>query len=348
MHQQLIETLPASWYTDHDVLAAERHAIFAQNWMLFGPEHDVAVPGSFRADTLAGAWPILVVRDQDNGLRAFHNVCRHRASMLAEDGACGQCKLIRCPYHGWTYRLDGSLYSMSDFGEAQSLDRDEYGLFPVRAEVWSGLIFVCLSDTAPDLVSWLGSIPALSETYPVPNELEYHDSFEVEGEANWKTYCDNTVEGYHLSLVHPRLTEVVDRSDIKIKSYDDGQLTAFHVKYRGSDTALRGAEGIWYYRFPGFAAVLGQSSFKVDRIEPLTASRQRSTSWGWYRGLSAREREESFAWAETIVREDLAVCESVQRNLQAGIYQSGILSPKHESHTATFQALIREAVAKQR
>lgn len=344
MKPQPIETLPASWYTDSEVLAAERRTIFSENWILFGPEHDLANPGSYRADTINGQWPILVVRDAAGKLHAFHNVCRHRASMLTADGDSGQCKLIRCPYHGWTYRLDGSLHARSDFGDSGGLDADKHALFPVRIETWNGLVFVCLSDTAPDLMTWLGSIPELSTTYPAPNELEFHDSFVVEGEANWKTYCDNTVEGYHLALVHPRLTEVVNRNDISIKSYDEGRLTVFHIKYQGSDTSLRGAEGIWYYRFPGFAAVLGQTSFKVDRIEPVTASRQRSTSWGWYRQLSAQARRDAFAWAETIVREDLSICERVQRNLQAGIYDRGVLSPKHEQHTATFQALVRSAV----
>jgi len=345
MSAAAVPTLDAEFYTSGVVLAAEREHIFAENWLLFGPAHELASPGSYRADVLAGHWPILVVRDEIGVLRAFHNVCRHRAAMLFAYGASGICKALRCPYHGWVYSLDGSLLSASDFGD-ESLDKSRYGLFPVRVEVWQGLVFVCLSERAPPLLEWLGSIPVLSQDYPAATELDYHGQFVVEGEANWKTYCDNTVEGYHLPLIHPRLTEVVARECIDICSYDDGRLVVFHVEYRGDGTSLRGAKGIWYYRFPGFAAVLGQSSFKADRIDPLGTSRQRSTSWGWYKDLTAKDRDEAFAWAKTIVEEDLSVCEQVQRNLEIGIYTRGVLSPKHERHTARFQHMIRQAVGK--
>lgn len=344
MQSNLIETLPASWYTDPDILAVEREQIFSRHWTLFGPEHEVALAGSYRADTLAGHWPVIVVRDEAGDLQAFHNVCRHRASMLVDDGETGTCKLIRCPYHGWSYRLDGTLLSMADFGCVSELDMANLSLHKIRVDTWKGLIFVCLSPETPDLMTWLGSIPELSAPYPTANDLQFHGSFTVTGNSNWKTYCDNTVEGYHLARVHPRLTDVVDRNDIEIKSYDEGALTVFHVPYRGTDTSLRGGHGIWYYRFPSFAAVLGKTSFKVDRIDPLSVSSQRSTSWGWYRDLSPEQRNDAFAWAKTIVEEDFAICSRVQRNLHSGVYDKGVLSPKHEQHTATFQALVKKAV----
>ncbi|MEM7123211.1 MAG: aromatic ring-hydroxylating dioxygenase subunit alpha [Pseudomonadota bacterium] len=339
----MTRTLPAAWYTDPAILQRERETIFRDNWALFGPEHDVAEPGSWRADTVAG-WPLVVVRHPDGHLNGFHNVCRHRAAALLSDGQTGQCSAIRCPYHGWTYDLDGSLKLTPKFGDPDGFSRDVFGLFPVRVAVWAGLVFVCLSNDAPDLTTWLGDVPDLAAPYPTTDDLDYHGSFVVDGPANWKTYCDNTVEGYHLPFVHQRLTKIVDQTETAIRSYQNGHLVVFHVGYHGLDTGVRGGGGIWFYRVPGFQAVLGPTGFKAERIDPVGPGALRSTSWAWYGGLDDKARADAFAWAETIVREDLGICQTVQQNLEAGIYDTGILSPKMETHTARLQQIVRDYV----
>ena len=247
----MTETLPASWYTDPEIAERERRAIFAANWALFGPEHEVAEPNSYVARTING-WPIILLRGRDGGLRAFHNVCRHRAAALFAAGP-GTCKgKIVCPYHGWTYEHDGRLALAPRFGE--KLDPDEAALLPVRVETWLGCVFVCIDTNAPDLVTWLGSLPELCAAYPGVEAMDYHGSFVVEGRANWKTYCDNTVEGYHLPFVHERLTRAVDGATVEIRDYDDHRLVCFHVTYRGGDAGLRGDSGLMVLplsRLPG-------------------------------------------------------------------------------------------------
>lgn len=333
-------TLPAAWYTDPAIAARERLAVFARNWLLFGPAHDVAEPGSRSARTVNG-WPIIVLRAADGTLRAFHNVCRHRAARLLEEGSGACAGKIVCPYHGWSYGQDGRLLLAPRFGE--SLDPDEAALLPVRVALWRGCIFVCVDAQAPDFASWLGPLPELCAPWPETETFEYHGSFSVEGRANWKTYCDNTVEGYHLAFVHERLARAVDGASVEIKSYHGNRLVCFHVGYRGDGAGLRGSDGLWFYRYPGFQAVLGATGFKAERIEPVGAGALRSESWAWYGGgLGANERADAFAWAETIVREDLGVCQTVQANLEAGAYDTGWLSPAMESHTAAFQALVRD------
>jgi choline monooxygenase len=338
------ETLPASWYTDAAIAERERHAIFARNWALFGPEHEVANPGDYVAQTVNG-WPIVVLRDHDGALRAFHNVCRHRAAALFGEGA-GACKTkITCPYHGWSYELDGRLALAPRFGE--KLDPEAMGLLALRVEVWRGCIFVCVDPDVPDLMTWLGSVPEFCAPYPQTDSFTYHGAFTVEGHANWKTYCDNTVEGYHLPFVHKRLSQAVEGASVEIKGHDDHRLVCFHVAYRGDGAALRGSSGLWFYRYPGFQAVIGPTGFKAERIEPVGAGSLRSKSWAWYdAAMDAGATADAFAWAESIVHEDLGICEAVQRNLEAGAYQSGLLSPAMEEHTAAFQALIRQDLAK--
>ena len=153
-------------------------------------------------------WPVVVLRDPEGALRAFHNVCRHRAAALFADGAGVCAAKIACPYHGWTYELDGRLSLAPRFGER--LDPAEVALLPVRVDTWRGCVFVCVDRDAPDLPAWLGSVPGLCAAYPETEDLAYHGAFAVEGRANWKTYCDNTVEGYHLPFVHERLARSVE------------------------------------------------------------------------------------------------------------------------------------------
>ncbi len=337
-------TLPASWYTDPAVAERERRAIFARNWALFGPAHELARPGAYVARPVNG-WPVVVLRDPEGALRAFHNVCRHRAAALFADGAGVCAAKIACPYHGWTYELDGRLSLAPRFGER--LDPAEVALLPVRVDTWRGCVFVCVDRDAPDLPAWLGSVPGLCAAYPETEDLAYHGAFAVEGRANWKTYCDNTVEGYHLPFVHERLARSVEGASVEIAGYDNHRLVCFHVTYRGTGADLRGSSGLWFHRYPGFQAVIGPTGFKAERIEPVGAGALRSLSWAWYaRDMDGDEAAESFAWAESIVREDLGVCETVQRNLEAGAYTEGRLSPDMEKHTAAFQALVRRDLSR--
>jgi choline monooxygenase len=338
----MTETLPADWYTDDAIHRRERAAIFARNWCLFGPEAEFASPGDYRAAEING-WPVFVIRGHDGALRGFHNVCRHRAAKLLADGE-GNCNMVRCPYHAWSYDLKGRLKAVAGFGGDGDFHMTDYGLFPLRVETWNGLVFFCVDNEADDLMTWLGDIPGLCEQFPGPAELDYHDSFTIDGAANWKTYCDNTVEGYHLSMVHPNLATAVIADEVEIVPHDGGRMVAFHVKYEAQGSSLRGAEGLWFYRFPGFQATLSARSFKAERIEAVGPGRLRSDNWSWFGDLSKDERGAAFEWAQEIVHEDLGICETVQRNLEVGIYKTGILSPAREGNTMLFQNLVREAV----
>ena len=152
------------------------------------------------------------------------------------------------------------------------------------------------------------------------------------------------MEGYHLNSVHPRLAEAVKKGQVEIKPYDNGELVAFHVNYADDGAELRGNLGLWAYRYPGFQIAISDNAFKIERVEATSINTTRSINWGWYRQLSDTEIDDSFAWSETVVREDLGICESVQRNLEGGIYTKGPLSPLQETNVALFQSLVKKAV----
>ena len=145
-------------------------------------------------------------------------------------------------------------------------------------------------------------------------------------------------------MVHSSLARAVIAEEVEIKPHDGGRMVAFQVNYTADGTTLRGGDGLWFYRFPGFQATLSAMSFKAERIEAVGPGRMRSNHWNWFGELSAGERSAAFEWAQEIAHEDLGICETVQRNLEAGVYQAGVLSPAQESNTALFQNLVREAL----
>ena len=337
-----VYSLPAQYYTDPLIYARERERIFRSSWWLLGPAQACTDAYQYLSDVVCG-WPVFAVRGRDRELRAFHNICRHRGAELLETGE-GKCRVIQCPYHGWGYGVDGTLKGTPGFSDTPIEDAESLGLLPLRVAEWRGMVFVCVDDAAPPFSQWIATLDQLMAGFPGIDDMQYHGKFVVDGAANWKTYCDNTVEGYHLNSVHPRLAEAVKKGQVEIKPYDNGELVAFHVNYADDGAELRGNLGLWAYRYPGFQIAISDNAFKIERVEATSINTTRSINWGWYRQLSDTEIDDSFAWSETVVREDLGICESVQRNLEGGIYTKGPLSPLQETNVALFQSLVKKAV----
>ena len=338
------ETLPASWYYDEAVYRREREAIFARNWSLLARTEQLPGPGDFVAGEVAG-YPVFVVRDRDSRLKGFHNVCRHRAGPVVSATA-GHCDVLRCAYHGWTYDLDGRLHKAPGFAASDGFDPAEFGLVPLRVESWNGLVFVCLDEAAPGLVSWLGEIAAVAERFAPLSALRFFREDAVEGAANWKTYGDNSAEGYHLPFVHRGLSRALDKAKTTIAAYPDGKFVGFDVRYRDEDGRDAGP-GFWIYKFPGLLLHFSERGFNLERVIPLDARRIRLVRWFWLAAAVADDAEAAealVAESTAVMREDLGICEAVQRNLEAGIYRSGVLSREREPGTVFFQQLVREAL----
>jgi choline monooxygenase len=150
-------TIPAAWYVDERIGRLERDHVFCGNWIAVGRTDQAAAPGQFFTFDLAGE-PLIVVRGADNQLRAFYNVCRHHAAAVAT-APCGVAQHLRCPYHGWTYGLDGSLKGTPEFAGVCNFDRAENGLVPIQVAIWESFIFVNLAEEAPGLEDFLGDLP---------------------------------------------------------------------------------------------------------------------------------------------------------------------------------------------
>jgi choline monooxygenase len=181
-------TIPAPWYLDRRIEQAEREEVFGANWIAVGRIDQVAVEGQFFTVEIAGE-PLVVVRGSDRELRAFFNVCRHHAAAVA-NVPCGTVEHLRCPYHGWTYGLDGSLKGAPEFAGVCNFDRGANGLLPVRVGVWEQFIFITLDAGASALMTSLGDLPGRVATLGLDDllfSLARHTHWNATGRFTWTT-----------------------------------------------------------------------------------------------------------------------------------------------------------------
>lgn len=336
---KLIQSLPATWYHDPDIFRQEQQQIFQQNWNYICPQDQLALPGEFVTSEIGGQ-SIVLVRSGETQISGFLNLCRHRASPLCRSNQ-GEIEEFVCPYHSWRYALEGNLVAAPGF--EGKIDLQQFSLIPIRVASWNGLVFGCLSDECPDLLDWLGDIVDIAARYPVVNDLEYYSMRENDCPANWKNYSDNSAEGYHLGSIHPGLSAGLVRNRTRIKAYPNGQFVGFDVTYRDSEG--NESPGFWIYKFPGLLLHFSESSFNIERVIPVNAVSAKMQRWFWFSpSMGESERNEAVEFSNQVMDEDMGICAAVQKNLEAGIYQTGVLSAEREPGTIFFQQCVRSAL----
>jgi choline monooxygenase len=317
--------LPVAHYLGEDAFARDRARILRRSWQFLGHESQLPNPGDYLAEPVAGA-PVVAIRREDGELAAFHNVCRHRAGALVADGL-GRCEgAFVCRYHGWRYALDGRLRSAVDFGPAPGFDPRRYGLFPVRLETWRGLVFVNLDPAAPPLAE----LTAPLERHALPALPLTERRTHLIG-CNWKTYVENYLEAYHLPQVHPEFDQDIVVADYRVEI--EGEVVFHSAPARdGSVNA-----GFWAWLWPNLALNTYRHGYMVERMTPLAHDRTRLDYFYFFDPARTAEMAEMFVVSDRVTGQDRQVCEEVHRNLAAGIYQGGVLSPRHEQAVAWFQ-----------
>src|SRR5919112_4288964 len=207
-------TIPARLYNDPVYLELERERVFAHTWQLVGRAEQVAEHGQYFTAEV-GNDSIVVVRDGD-ALRGYHNICLHRAGPVAE--GCGKRNTLQCRYHGWTYRLDGTLLRAPEMEQSVGFRADEMRLMPVQVAAWGPLVFACLDLKAPPLAHFLEDIPARAARFRAESmRWVLRKSWDVA--CNWKVYVDNYLEGYHLPVVHPGLHKELDYDAYRVEPH---------------------------------------------------------------------------------------------------------------------------------
>ena len=355
------ETLPSRFYTDPAVLTLEKEHIFRRTWQLVGTlsqncgevdgaRRTLADPGAFFTADVVGE-PVVVVRDNAGTLRAFSNVCRHRAGPIAQGSGCRN--VFNCAYHGWTYTLDGRLIGTPEVDGMEFFDRSTMGMVPLRCETWEQFIFVNFDLEAPPLTSFLENIPQQAAGFEFKG-LQLAERRDYYVNCNWKVYVDNYLEGYHIPIVHPGLMKEIDypRYRTEVSRYSSQQLGPVK-EVRPGDTGERvyppgpgSKEALYFWVFPNLMLNIYPDNIQTNLIVPLGHDRT-LTIFEWYfheaHSDSVKERvSKAIGFSETVQHEDVHICEAVQRGLQSSTYDRGRYSVKRENGVHHFHMLLSE------
>lgn len=338
-------TIPAAWYLDERIERLERDHVFGRNWIAVGRVDQVAVPGQFFTIELAEE-PLVVVRGSDGALRAFYNVCRHHAAAVA-NVPCGIVKHLRCPYHGWTYGLDGSLKGAPEFSGVCNFDRTKSGLRPVRVATWEQFVFVTLDMGAPSLERFLGDLPARITPLSLGN-IHFFERKTYTLDCNWKVYVDNYLDGgYHVPHLHKGLNSVLDYNEYTIENSERYSLQSspMVVSHESASFAATrtGDRAYYYWLYPNFMINVYEGVMDTNLVLPLAPDKCLVQFDFFFANISddkKRYNTESVAVSDRVQDEDVDICESVQRGLRSRAYSAGRLSVRREAGEHLFHRLL--------
>ena len=351
-------TLPRRVYTDPEIFALEGRALFGRMWLCVGREEDVPDVGSFLTQAIGGE-RILVVRGEDRALRAFYNVCRHRGTQLVEE-PCGRLRgAIGCPYHAWTYALDGRLLR-APRAEA-GFRPEEFPLAQLRLETLGGFVFVNLERNAPGLGQALTDLPDLGR-YRLA-ELRRARTIEYTIEANWKVIAENYSECYHCPLVHPQLSRISDLTSGFARcgdSFNGGPMqllegfTTMSMSGASSLASIPGLSGAdlrlvhYYLVYPNLMLGLHPQYVLVHRAWPLAPDRTRVVCEWLFPQASLDapgfDPADMVEFWDLTNRQDWLLCERVQRGAASAGYVPGPYHPS-ERCVHAFDKWYAEAIA---
>ena len=351
-------TLPGPLYTDASVFAAETEKIFSRTWQVVGHGSQVEKPGDYFTTNLVGEL-LVFARGLDGQLRGFYNVCRHRAGPPAE--GCGSRKLFRCGYHGWTYGLDGALISATEIEGVQGFRPEDFALVPVRTEEWFNLAFANLDPQAQPLRESLAELPQQAEKFPFAT-MKLFERRTYDMKCNWKTYVDNYLEGYHLPSVHPGLNRELDYNAYVVEPHvrcpDDHGLERGWEGYVRQFSPIRGAqpgdatprryqearEGLttdYFWIFPNWMLNCYPDNISLNIVLPIEPERSLAI-FDWYlpeKDHATPAAKASVEFSHQIQLEDVAICETVQKNLHSRSYSRGRFSVKQEKGVHAFHRI---------
>ncbi|MBI2678661.1 MAG: aromatic ring-hydroxylating dioxygenase subunit alpha [Candidatus Koribacter versatilis] len=337
-------TIPGPWYTDERIAELERKTVFGRTWQMIGRAAQVAEPGQYLTGEIAGE-PIVVTRSNDGVLRAFFNVCRHHAAAVMTEPE-GKASVLRCPYHGWTYGLDGVLKGVPEFEGVQCFEREKMGLAPVRVEAWEKFVFVCLDANAPSLSEYLGGM--VQRFQPMHLEkLHFAGRRLFELKCNWKVFVDNYLDGgYHVPHLHKGLNSILEYKNYTIENEGRFCLQSSPIDASGGEqmtAQVRQGRALYFWLYPNVMFNWYEGYLDTNLVIPLGIDRMAVIFEFYFADVSAASaarNQQSMDVSERIQDEDHAICESVQRGLSSRAYGAGRLSVRREAGEHLFHRLL--------
>ncbi|MGH8314004.1 MAG: aromatic ring-hydroxylating oxygenase subunit alpha [Steroidobacterales bacterium] len=350
---KLETTLPSSWYRRDDVFALEREHIFFKEWLCVARDEDLALPGEHRVVDVLGQ-SILVVRNVQGELRAFYNVCRHRGARLCSRARDGELPVrggvmpggtILCPYHAWTYDLDGQLLRAPFMAAADGFKTSDIQLYRAGVASWGGFVFVNLSpDAARPFDEQIADVSSRLVRYPLA-ALRVAASIRYEVAANWKLLCENYNECYHCGPVHPELCRIVPafrESGGANLDWERGiphragadTFTAIGTSTRRSFPGLNADERVRHKGelvYPNLLLSVAREHVVAFVLEAVSASRTIITCHFLFEAHEMAQPgfdpTDVIDFWHLVNRQDWAICAAVQAGIGARVHEAGLLSP---------------------
>jgi choline monooxygenase len=322
-------SLRSEAYTDAKWAEADLEAIFSRTWQWVCHGEKVAEPGSYVSATIAGM-PVVVVRDRYGSLRAFYNVCKHRAhELLSGSGTTGS---IVCPYHGWAYGLDGRLRGARRADRMETFDKSEICLEQVQVEELCGLVYVNLDAAAQPLSEQAADLAAEIEQWaPDVAELTHARRLTYDVRSNWKNVIDNFLECYHCHIAHKEFVDLVDMDTYEVRTHgiwsshfaEAGRHA--NAAYDVSEATVNEHAVWWLWPNTCLLRYPGRGNFMVFQILPAGADRTLET-WDFYLETEEpndAERQSIRYIDEVLQQQDISLVESVQRGMSTPAFSQG-------------------------
>ena len=333
--------MPREFYTSPAFLALEKERIFRHEWVCLGHVGEIPNPGDYFVSSLIDE-PLLVMRDGDGDVRILSNVCRHRANLLAKGK--GNCAVLRCGYHAWTYALDGRLLRAPLMDDVAQFDKTRFTLPSFQAQVWEGFIFVNLDDNAPPLAPRLSELmPHIEHYHQEERDLLY--TSEAVWRTNWKCLTENFMESYHISVTHPKTIHPYMPSARAQKIPGNDAFTAYKGGYTSS-APQRGAyhpdltpeerrSSLLFCVFPSFVVSYAPDITIYLCLQPKSVD-EVAIRWGitgYDIDPQSEEVQAYVAFCDAFNEEDRTKLEAVQRGLKSRFFTPGPLAPDNYEGT---------------
>ena len=357
--------LPNECYTSDDYLAYEKERIFSDKWTVIGVASSIPNPGDAKPYNLLGI-PLILIRDKDNKVRVFHNVCSHRGFKLL-DKQCSLRNVIRCPYHYWSYDFEGNLVSTPHIGglnkhQSEKFDKSKSNLKEVKTKVWMDIVFVNINSNEIDFDEYIKPLEQRwsnfinKEDYGLIVHSNDYGYFNLEVNSNWKFAIENYCESYHLPTIHPELNKVSDINDhYHIQSLPNRFAGQGSKKYEQpiqgnkkfntfpnwKKNMLKNSEYIAL--FPNVMIGLHIDHFYVFWLEPLSIDKTKEHMQIYYVGNESANgdelkklRKENARFWKDVMLEDVSAIEGMQKGRCSPIYNGGNFSPIMDQPTHQF------------
>ena len=351
------KTLPQRYFISPEIFAKERALIFSTQWVCVGHQSEIAKPGDYFVAEVAGE-SVIIVRDKSGEIDGFFNVCRHRGTRLCEEGS-GHFSAIQCPYHAWTYGLDGRLIGAPHMDDVPGFVKADYSLHAVNMALWEGFIFVNLVGAPASLEEWFAPL-AGKFTHWNLSKLRSAKRIEYDVRANWKLMFENYSECYHCPGVHPMLSKVSPYDSAENDLCEGPFLGGFMSIRKGAGLTMSGkacalpvgdirsedhARVFYYSIFPNMLLSLHPEYVMVHQLWPKSPDRTLILC-DWFFRPEAFDRDDfhpndAIDFWDMTNRQDWHVCELSQQGIASRAYQPGPYSPRESIPAAWDREYLR-------